>query len=125
MLLAQRRARLTCSCCCAHLLLRSEGSSSHAHAAPPTEQDREARIMAAERVRPVICVPAVCVHALAVNPRCRRRYRVRCMLPPQAEARQRQFEQSAVGRATLKAVKEAKKPEPRPNGGSNAQDWLS
>jgi hypothetical protein len=43
----------------------------------------------------------------------------------QAEARQRQFEQSAVGRAAIKSVKEAKKQEARPSGGAGASDWLS
>lgn len=43
----------------------------------------------------------------------------------QAEARQRQFEQSAVGRAALKAVKDAKRPDERQAGGNTASDWLS
>eukprot|EP00877_Chromochloris_zofingiensis_P002369 jgi/Chrzof1/12132/Cz06g22120.t1 len=42
----------------------------------------------------------------------------------QAEARQRQFEKSAVGRAALKSVKEAKKQE-RTTTGPTAQDWIS
>jgi hypothetical protein len=43
----------------------------------------------------------------------------------QAEARQAQFERSAVGRAAIKSVKEAKKVEQRPSGGATAQDWMS
>lgn len=48
----------------------------------------------------------------------------------QAEARQRQFEQSAVGKATTKAVREAKKKpsaqtRPEAQQESNARDWLS
>lgn len=47
-------------------------------------------------------------------------------LQSQAEARQRQFEQSAVGRAALKSVKDAKRVEQRPSGaGASAQDWMS
>lgn len=45
--------------------------------------------------------------------------------PAQAEARQQQFEQSAVGRAALKAVKDAKKQDAREAGGGTARDWLS
>jgi hypothetical protein len=45
--------------------------------------------------------------------------------PRQAEARQRQFEQSAVGRAAIKSVANAKKVEQRPSGGAAAGDWLS
>ncbi|KAF8071059.1 SPBC16D10.01c [Scenedesmus sp. PABB004] len=85
------------SCCCGDRYAPRDnndafGRLSGPSARPETEEDRQARVLAAER----------------------------------AEARQRQFEQSPVGRAALKAVKDAKKPEPRPNaGGSNAQDWLS
>ena len=44
----------------------------------------------------------------------------------QAEARQQKFEQSAVGRAALKSVQNAKKAEQRaPAGGASAGDWLS
>ncbi|GBF93669.1 hypothetical protein Rsub_06772 [Raphidocelis subcapitata] len=44
----------------------------------------------------------------------------------QAEARQQKFEQSAVGRAALKSVQNAKKAEARPGaGGAEAADWLS
>lgn len=43
----------------------------------------------------------------------------------QAEARQRQFEQSAVGRAAIKSVQNAKKVEQRQGTGASAQDWLS
>lgn len=43
----------------------------------------------------------------------------------QAAARQQQFEQSAVGRATMKAVRDAKKKETRPEGPDLAQDWRS
>lgn len=43
----------------------------------------------------------------------------------QAQARQQQFAQSAVGRAALKAVKDAKKQDAREAGGSSARDWLS
>ena len=43
----------------------------------------------------------------------------------QAEARQQQFEKSAVGRAALKAVKDAKKQDAREAGGGTARDWLS
>lgn len=45
--------------------------------------------------------------------------------PVQAQARQQQFEQSAVGRAALKAVKDAKKQDAREAGGPSARDWLS
>lgn len=87
-----------CLSCCGGSRARYGGSNDAlfgqlpSPSAPPTEQDREARALAAER----------------------------------AEARQRQFEQSAVGRAALKAAKDAKKPEVRPGGsGGNAQDWLT
>jgi hypothetical protein len=43
----------------------------------------------------------------------------------QAEARQRQFEQSAVGRAAIKSVKEAKRQDERPAANNTARDWLS
>lgn len=50
----------------------------------------------------------------------------RAMAAERAEARQKQFEQSAVGRAAMKSVKDAKKPTvATPAGGATAQDWLS
>ena len=49
-------------------------------------------------------------------------------LSPQAAARQNQFEQTAVGRAATRAVREAKKPAPartERQQESNARDWLN
>jgi hypothetical protein len=43
----------------------------------------------------------------------------------QAVARQQEFEKSAVGKATMKAVKAAKQREARPEGPDLAQDWRS
>lgn len=42
-----------------------------------------------------------------------------------AVARQQEFEKSAVGKATIKAVKAAKQREQRPEGPDLAQDWRS
>lgn len=47
-----------------------------------------------------------------------------CLLQ-QAVARQQEFEKSAVGKATMKAVKAAKQKEQRPEGNDFAQDWRS
>lgn len=45
---------------------------------------------------------------------------------PPSQARQQKFEQSAVGRAALKSVANAKKVEQRPSaGGVDERDWLS
>lgn len=48
-------------------------------------------------------------------------------LPPrmQAEARKKKFDQSAVGKATKKAVTDAKKPAADARGDAVARDWLS
>jgi hypothetical protein len=43
----------------------------------------------------------------------------------QAVARQQEFEKSAVGKATMKAVKAAKQKEQRSEGNDYAQDWRS
>jgi hypothetical protein len=48
-----------------------------------------------------------------------------CLLLRQAVARQQEFEKSAVGKATMKAVKAAKQRETRPEGPDMAQDWRS
>ncbi len=45
--------------------------------------------------------------------------------PVQAEARQQQFESTAVGKAAYKGVKEAKKPANASSANDNARDWLS
>lgn len=42
-----------------------------------------------------------------------------------AVARQQEFEKSAVGKATMKAVKAAKQKEQRSEGNDYAQDWRS
>ena len=47
------------------------------------------------------------------------------LLPYQAEARQRQFEQSAVGRAAIKSVAEAKRRDERETARTTAADWQS
>jgi hypothetical protein len=98
--------------------------------APPTEQDREARALAAERVCGCAQGCALCPHAhhhrMQGSTTCCVTHTAAAPALTQAEARQRQFEQSAVGRAALKAAKDAKKPEVRPGGSSgNAQDWLT
>jgi hypothetical protein len=43
----------------------------------------------------------------------------------QAVARQQEFEKSAVGKATMKAVKAAKQKEQRPDGPDHALEWRS
>ncbi|WIA11825.1 hypothetical protein OEZ86_002813 [Tetradesmus obliquus] len=49
----------------------------------------------------------------------------RALAAERAEARQQQFERSAVGRAAIKSVKEAKRQDERPAGNNTARDWLS
>ncbi len=43
----------------------------------------------------------------------------------QAEQRQQQFEQSAVGKAAYRSVKEVKHTPAGPTGGVTASDWQS
>jgi hypothetical protein len=50
---------------------------------------------------------------------------VDCVAVPQAVARQQEFEKSAVGKATMKAVKAAKQREEPNRGPDLAQDWRS
>jgi hypothetical protein len=120
--------------------------------AAETPADREARDLAAQRVRvchawlprPFCCARRLKLRAgrpcKTVRPGGRRRAQRSAAAAPwqatltgscwlllaraQAMERQAQFETSPVGRAVIKSVKEAKKKETRePAGGASAADW--
>lgn len=90
-----------------------------------TAKDDEARMLAAERVgswahgRGSECAQHASHGLTRVA-----RVHAWCM-GAQAEARQQQFENTAVGKAAYKGVKDAKKPVNASSNNDNARDWLS
>eukprot|EP00983_Pelagomonas_calceolata_P098719 1158380-Pelagomonas_calceolata.AAC.2 len=118
---------------------QSWGSGRAGGAAVQTQQDAEARAIAAERVGEgpgqgtshvsLLKTWCSCMFCLSGLPQLL--LKLYGMKMVQAAQRQQQFENSAVGRAAYTAVKDVKNPKSTPmhgsrgGGGVDARDWMS